>query len=113
MGIDIYTKILQKFLQSKVVFKVNNKSLKSGTIKLFNIKQYFIRFYLEQENKEVKVLELPYPYNMHYDGINCSLNYNLTSLCNNHRDTVMSLRTFRHDGVHKFYDNNINIVVLK
>jgi hypothetical protein len=113
MNIDIYDKILQQFLQSKIAVKVNNKVLRSGKLQLFNIKQYFIRLHIENDKNITKVLELPYPYLMNYEaGKGCTLNYKLTSLCNNHRDTVNMLRSIRGESQHKIYDNEVSILSL-
>jgi len=108
-----YTKILQDYLQSKIIIKCNNKVLKTGKLTLFNVKQYFIRFYIETDKKTTKVLELPYPFLMgkNDDGW-CTLNYKLTSLCNNHASMVNTLRTINKANTSKIYDNIINIIPL-
>ena len=87
--------------------------LKTGTIKVFNIKQYFIRFYIESEKKETKVLELPYPFKMEIGDNNiCTFNYRLTSICDNHTHTVTRLSKLKTNSVHKIYDNNVRIIPL-
>lgn len=112
MNIELYTKILQSYLQSKVTIKCNNKVLKTGKLTLFNIKQYFIRFYIETDKKTSKVLELPYPFCVESnDGI-CTLNYKLSSLCNNHIATVNSLRGINKNSANKIYDNVVSIIPL-
>jgi hypothetical protein len=113
MNIQIYDKILQQFLQSKVIIKVDNKILKTGKLKLFNIKQYFIRLHIENDKNAVKILELPYPFLMKYnEGEGCTLNYKLTSLCNNHREVVNILRSAKGNTHHKIYDNEVSIIAL-
>lgn len=110
MSIDSYTKILQQYLQSKVIIKCNNKVIKTGKLTLFNVKQYFIRFYIESQ----KVLELPYPFLIEDHGENgCTLNYHLTSLCNNHTNTVNLLKGINRGSANKIYDNVINIIPFK
>lgn len=110
MNIQIYDKILQQFLQSKIAIKVDNKVIKTGKLKLFNIKQYFIRLHIENDKNITKILELPYPFLMKYnEGAGCTLNYKLTSLCNNQRDTVNILRSVRSTAQHKIFDNEVHI----
>ena len=110
---ESYTKILQDYLQSKVIIKCNNKVLKTGKLTLFNIKQYFIRFYIETDKKTTKVLELPYPFLMNKDSEGwCTLNYKISSLCNNHTPTVNILKTVNKSTTSKIYDNVINIIPL-
>ena len=113
MNMESYTKILQDYLQSKVIIKCNNKVLKTGKLTLFNIKQYFIRFYIETDKKTTKVLELPYPFLMNKDSEGwCTLNYKISSLCNNHTPTVNILKTVNKSTTSKIYDNIINIIPL-
>lgn len=113
MNMESYTKILQDYLQSKVIIKCNNKVLKTGKLTLFNIKQYFIRFYIETDKKTTKVLELPYPFLMNKDSEGwCTLNYKISSLCNNHTPTVNILKTVNKSTTSKIYDNVINIIPL-
>jgi hypothetical protein len=112
MSIDLYTKILQSFLQSRIVITCNGKTVKTGKLTLFNIKQYFIKLYIETDKKPNKVLELPYPFLMDsVDGI-CTLNYKLTSLCNSHANTMCLLKCVNKSDASKFYDNTISIVAL-
>ena len=113
MNMESYTKILQDYLQSKVIIKCNNKVLKTGKLTLFNIKQYFIRFYIETDKKTTKVLELPYPFLINKDSEGwCTLNYKISSLCNNHTPTVNILKTVNKSTTSKIYDNIINIIPL-
>jgi hypothetical protein len=113
MSIEIYNKILQDFLQSKVTFRCDNKVLKTGKLKLFNIKQYFIKFYLETDKGESKILELPYPFLMRLNNNGtCTLNYNISSLCNNTRPIIDQLKSCKLSMSHKIYDNTITITPL-
>ena len=105
--------MLQSLLQSKVVFKCDNKILKMGKLKLFNVKQYFIKFYIETDKKESKVLELPYPFLMSCSSEGtCTLNYRVSSLCNNTQPIVGILKTCKTNSSHKIYDNVISIIPL-
>lgn len=113
MTLEIYNKILQNFLQSKVIIKCDNKVLKTGKLTLFNIKQYFIKFYIETDKKENKVLELPYPFLIDYNGEGiCTLNYKVSSLCNNTQPVIGRLKTCKTNASHKIYDNIVSIIPL-
>ena len=112
MNIDLYTKILQSFLQSRITITCNNKVIKTGRLTLFNLKQYFIKFYIETDKKTNKVLELPYPFKIECDGKMCTLNYKLSSLCNNHKATVDSFKKIDKSNANKIYDNVVSIVAL-
>lgn len=113
MNIQLYDKILQQLLQSKIVIKVDKKVLRTGKLKLFSIKQYFIRLHIENDKNVTKILELPYPFKMTYkDGVGCTLNYKLTSICNGHADTMNMLRSVKCNSTNKIYDNEIVINTL-
>lgn len=113
MNIELYSKILQNFLQSRVLIKCDNKVLKTGKLTLFNIKQYFIRFHIENDKKINKVFELPYPFSIELDDKGkCTLNYCLSSLCNNHSITMSSLRGMKQNNTHRIYDNRVTITPL-
>lgn len=111
MSMERYSDIFQELLQSDVEIVVNSKVMKRGVIKLFNVKQYFIKFYIDIPGKDVKVVEIPYPFKVEYDKETrkCTLNYKLSSLCNNHRDTMDVLKRLTSQKTHKFYDNVVYI----
>lgn len=109
MSLDVYDKVLKKYLQSKIVIKQNNRTIRTGKLTLFNIKQYFIKLYIETEKKELKTLELPYPYTMSQKNNFCIFNYHLSSLCNNHTETMSKLCHFKRDGANKLYDSILEI----
>lgn len=113
MSLENYNKILQQFLQSKVVFKCDNKVLKAGKLKLFNIKQYFIKFYIETDKGESKILELPYPFLINYTGTGvCTLNYRVSSICNNTQPVIGRLKACKTSASHKIYDSVVSIIPL-
>lgn len=115
MNIQLYDKILQQLLQSKIVVKVNKKVLKTGKLKLFSIKQYFIRLHIENDKNITKVIELPYPFLMKYDSVSggCTLNYKLTSICNNQANTMNMLRSIKSNSASRIYDNEVTITTVK
>lgn len=114
MSLELYSKVLQRFLQSKIVIKCDNKILRSGKLSLFNIKQYFIKFYIENDKKATKILELPYPYKitLNKDG-GCTLNYRLTALCDNNTSSLSLLRSCKQSCSHRIYDNIVTIYPIK
>jgi len=104
--IDEYSSTLQNLLQSRIVIKCGKKTLKTGVLKLFNIKQYFIKMYIEVENKEQTVLEVPYPFAMEMqEGGMCLLNYKLSAMCNNHKASMYALNSYPAKTANKMYDN--------
>lgn len=111
MSFDYYTSILQHFLQSTVVIKCEHKTLRRGKITLFNTKQYFIKIHIELENKDLKILELPYPYSMEYNKAtnSCVLDYRLSAMCSNILPVMMMLKKCSTSTAHKTYNNTVTI----
>ena len=110
MNLRLYDKALQRFLQSDITIKCDKKVLKAGRLKLFNIKQYFIKFYIETDKKELKTLELPYPFDIRFTSSGCTLNYHLSTLCNKHQPTIDILKAQKTDSSFRMYDNIISII---
>ncbi len=108
-----YTKTLQKYLLQKVVFKCDNKILKAGKIKLFNIKQYFIRFSIENDKKEIKQLELPYPYIIHDNPDHCTFNYHISSFVNRDGNITNIIRALNSKDAMRIYDKMVQILPVK
>ena len=109
MNLDLYNKVLQQLLQAHITLKCDKKVLRSGVLKLFNIKQYFIKLYIETDKKELKILELPYPYSISLGDSGCTLNYHLSTLCHNHQPTMDILRAQKLGTPYRMYDNIISI----
>ena len=72
-------KELKPLLLQNVKFEVEDKILKEGVIKIFNNKQFFIKFKLETENG-IKEYELPYPYRVFKDDKTIVFDYCLSSI---------------------------------
>jgi len=54
---------INKHLQKKIDFVIDNKTIKSGKIILFSIKDFFCSFLLYSEQKNKRFLyEIPYPF---------------------------------------------------
>lgn len=110
MSIEAYNKILQKFLLQKVIFKCDSKVLKTGKIKLFNIKQYFIRFNIENDKGEIKQLELPYPFIIHDNGDTCTLNYHLSSFTHINKEVITKIKDINTDDSMRMYNKLVQII---
>lgn len=54
---------LKSLVLKDVTFKIDNKTLKAGRIKIFNTKHFFIKFKLTNNGVD-KEYELPYPYQL-------------------------------------------------
>ena len=96
---------LNSFLLKTVSFKVNDKVIKKGKLKLFTIKQFFIKFNLEINN-EIKLFEIPYPFKIHKQPNNIAFEYTLSSFCNSNTSPLYyKLKTTNKQSSNKMYDN--------
>lgn len=109
MNIDYITALLQPLLLRNVTLKCNNKVLKSGKLKLFNFKQFFIKLHLENAKKEVRVFEIPYPFKINSNDGNVTLNYHLSSIYGASDHTFMKIKMLKADTTSKLYNNIVTI----
>jgi hypothetical protein len=96
---------INNFLLKPLTFKLNDKVIKKGKLKIFTIKQFFIKFNLEINN-EIKVFEIPYPYKIHETNKSLVFEYTLSSFCNsNNSELYYKLKTTDKKTSNKMYDN--------
>jgi hypothetical protein len=102
---DSIEKKINNFLLKPVTFKLNNKVIKKGKLKIFTIKQFFIKFNLDIDN-EIKVFEVPYPYKIHETNNSLAFEYTLSSFCNsNNSELYYKLKTTDKKTSNKMYDS--------
>lgn len=102
---DSIEKKINNFLLKPLTFKLNDKIIKKGKLKIFTIKQFFIKFNLEINN-EIKVFEIPYPYKIHEKNNSLVFEYTLSSFCNsNNSELYYKLKTTDKKTSNKMYDN--------
>ena len=111
MNIDYITTLLQPLLLRNITIKCNNKTLKSGKLKLFNFKQFFVKLHLENVKKEVRVFEIPYPYTIKSDNNILTLNYHISSLYGASNYTFMKIKMLKSDTTSKMYNNVVTITI--
>ena len=102
---------LNNFLLKPVMFKINDKVIKKGKLKIFSIKQFFIKFNLEI-NDDIKVFEVPYPFKMHVDTSCITFEYTLSSLCNSNNSSLYyKIKTANKQDSSKMFDGFLNMIV--
>ena len=102
---DSIEKKINNFLFKPITFKLNDKVIKKGKLKIFTIKQFFIKFNLDINN-EIKVFEVPYPYKIHETPNSLMFEYTLSSFCNsNSSELFYKLKTTNKKTSNKMYDN--------
>ncbi len=101
---------LEKYLLQSVEFVLNDKVIKRGKIKIFNFKQYFIKFTLETDTGEMKVYDLLYPFRVDKDHEgNCVFNYHLSAFSGGDMDMFYSMKAISKDSALPAYDGAITL----
>jgi hypothetical protein len=50
------------YFYKKVTFLLDNKPIKDGRLKLFTMKGFNLKFFILDDNNDIKNIELPYPF---------------------------------------------------
>lgn len=104
------TPYLQPYLLQTVEFILNDKVIKRGRIKLFNFKQYFIKFTLESDSGEHKVYDMLYPFRIDTDENKCCVfNYHLSAFAGGDMDMYYSIKTISKELALPAYDGVITL----
>lgn len=110
MSVDLYTEALKRLLLHDVTIQYgNSKSVKTGQIKNFDIKQFHIRINFNTSKNVEKVLEFPYPFKIEQDNNSVTFNYKLTSFYNNEDELYFRIKTLNKKTSNKLYDNTVKI----
>jgi hypothetical protein len=112
MKLDLYSEYFKNLLLRDVNIRVNNKIIRSGKIKNFAIKQFYIKLFIENNKGHVRMLELPYPFNIVQEGDLTSLNYNISTFCGANRELKCKLKFLSKKSVSKLYDTVVDITVV-
>lgn len=94
-----------------VEFVLDGKTIKRGKIKLFNTKQFFIRFKLELEG-EVKDWEIPYPYDLQETPVGYRFDYCLSAFCPPTELVFYKMKMIDRSNASKLHDGYLQVVIL-
>lgn len=109
MNLDYYSEIFKKLLLRNIIIKCGSKTYRSGKLQNFDIKQFYVKLYIENNKNNIKVLELPYPYKVKYTKSLTTLNYQTTAFCNANTNTYSNIKLFSSKNASKFFNDNIEI----
>lgn len=101
-------KTFSSFLQSKISFDINGKSIKKGKLILIAIKDFHVFFVLQADGGETKQFILPMPFNV--DKINdvVALDFTLKTLSRGNNDVYFKLRTTTKKKNTRFFDTIVH-----
>lgn len=100
---------LKDLILQNVEFEVDGKIIKRGRIKVFNTKQFFIKFKLENCD-EIKEFELPYPYRAVKLENGFLFDYCLSAFCPKTEEIYWKMRAMNKESCSKIFDNYLYIL---
>jgi len=104
------TKYLEPFLLKQAEFVINGKVVRRGKIKVFNFRQYFIKFTIETESGDLKTYDVLYPYEIVNEGNNCVFNYHLSCFSVTNVEMLFKMKTIKKEKRLPTYDS---LMILK
>lgn len=99
---------LKKLVLKNVIFKIDNKILRTGKLKIFNTKQFFIKFKLFNNDIE-KDYELPYPYSITNIENGLLFDYSLSAFCPFKDETYYKLLLCDKSNASKIHNRHLTI----
>lgn len=109
MNLDYYSEIFKKLLLRNITIKCGSKTYRAGKLQNFDIKQFYVKLFIENNKNNIKLLELPYPYDIHYSNRLTTLNYQTTAFCNTATETYHKIKLFNNKNASKYFNSNIEI----
>ena len=102
---------LTDLIIKEVDFQVDGKTLKKGKVKVYNTKQFFIKFKLENDG-EFKDFELPYPFEVSRIETGYIFNYCLSAFCPRTEDSYWKMFLMDRSGASKLYNTHLMVISL-
>jgi len=108
-SLENVTDYFKPFLLSSIILKTDKKVLKRGRLKIFQVKQHYIRLYLDVNGVE-KMYELPYPFAVEPGENTLTLNYHLTCIMKT-QDLEIQTKLLDTNNKSKLYDNLVYMLI--
>lgn len=100
---------LKNLILKNIHFKLDNKIIKKGRLKVFNTKQFFIKFKLDGD-QGVKDYELPYPFKIVKVPNGYMFDYCLSAFIPKTEEVYWKMKLLNTDNSSKIHDNYLYIV---
>lgn len=100
---------LKVLMLKNIEFQLNGKSYKKGKVKVFNTKQFFIKFKLETPN-DIREYELPYPYRVEKLINGFLFDYCLSAFIPKTEESFWKMKTMDTSESSKLHDNYLYII---
>lgn len=100
---------LKSIILKNVDFQIDGKSIKRGKVKVYNSKQFFIRFKLETETKTIEY-DLPYPFKVVETKTGYLFDYCLSAFCPRTEELYWKMKMMNRDGSSKLHDSHLHVL---
>jgi hypothetical protein len=104
---DDTLELFNHFLQRNVVFALDNKIIKEGNLFLYKQNDYYLFFYLKNNNQEQKKFEIPYPFSIKREKNYIILDYSLSAISKADSELYYRLVSLNQKSSCRYYNNKI------
>lgn len=111
MIVEKLEKAINTFLQQKISFSINGKTIKSGKLLLFCVKDFYLVFTLNV-NQSKKIFEVPYPYGFSFENNRLIFNYTVNTFCHDMNEIKHHAKLLAPKKPNKYFNSYAEIVVV-
>jgi hypothetical protein len=101
---------LKNIILKNVDFQIDGKSIKRGKIKVYNTKQFFIRFKLEQDDDKQVEYDLPYPFKVIQKPDGYIFDYTLSAFCPRTEELYWKMLLMNKSDASRLHNNYLYLV---
>lgn len=112
MIVEQLEKAINSFLQQKISFIINGKTIKSGKLLLFCVKDFYLVFTLSV-NHSKKVFEVPYPYSFNHQMNKIVFNYSTKTLCQDVEEIKHHAKLLAPKKPNKFFNSYAELAIVE
>ena len=106
------TSTINKHLQKNAEFVIDNKTIKTGRILLFSVKDFFCSFLLLNETKKKRFLyEIPYPFRFQEGDNELIFDYTLNTFTQNNPAVKDDFLKFRNKKSSKLFNKKVRLKI--
>ena len=106
--LEVAAENFKPFLLKNIVIRTDKKIIRKGILRIFQLKQYFIRLHLDFEGKQ-KQYEIPYPFTTNLTKDKLTLNYHLSTVMKD-ESVIMQTKFLDTSNKSKIYNNLLYIL---
>jgi len=110
MKADYLEKHINCFLQRRVNFVSNGKIIKSGTLLLFTVKDFYLNFTILIGSSK-KQVEIPYPFSFERTGNSITLDYTLGKLYHGISTISQTVQDLTLKKPNKYYNAKVYLKI--